>query len=154
MRFRIITIDLRGYDESDAPLWRYTLEQSADDVNVLMDQRSIQQAIFAASQWRPHPLCVLSKVRSSREGLILADTRAQANTAEGIDGRFQMSQTAYKKESSAIADIMNPKLLSPATIRTKPALVHQVRAMIEGNQISALPEISWRWPNGQIQSLS
>lgn len=86
--------------------------------------------------------------------MILADTKAQADTVEGIDGRFQMAQTAYKKGSSAIADIMNPKLLSPPTIRTKPALVHQVRAMIEGNQINALPEISWQRPNGQIQSLS
>lgn len=49
-----------------------------------------------------------------------------------------MAQTAYKKGPSAIADIMIPKLLSPATIRTKPALVHQVRAMIEGNQISGI----------------
>ena len=42
LQFRVITIDLRGHGESDAPLWRYTLEQSADDVNALLDQLSIQ----------------------------------------------------------------------------------------------------------------
>ena len=46
LQFRVITVDLRGHGESDAPLWRYTLEQSADDVNALLDQLSIQQAIF------------------------------------------------------------------------------------------------------------
>jgi pimeloyl-ACP methyl ester carboxylesterase len=49
-----------------------------------------------------------------------------------------MAQTAYKKGPAAIADIMIPKLLSPATVQTKPDLVQQVRAMIEGNQISGI----------------
>ncbi|MEQ1681399.1 MAG: alpha/beta fold hydrolase, partial [Nitrospira sp.] len=31
-QFRVVTIDLRGHGESDAPLWRYTLDQAADDV--------------------------------------------------------------------------------------------------------------------------
>jgi pimeloyl-ACP methyl ester carboxylesterase len=49
-----------------------------------------------------------------------------------------MAQTAYKNGPSAIADIMIPKLLSPATIQTKPELVRRVRAMITGNQISGI----------------
>ncbi|MGZ8384798.1 MAG: alpha/beta fold hydrolase, partial [Nitrospira sp.] len=72
------------------------------------------------------------------KGLVLADTRAQADTAEGKEARFQMAQTAYQKGPSAIADIMIPKLLSPATVQTKPGLVRHVRAMIVGNQISGI----------------
>ena len=49
-----------------------------------------------------------------------------------------MAQTAYKNGPSAIADIMIPKLLSPATVQTKPELVRRVRAMIEGNQVSGI----------------
>ena len=45
-QFRIITIDLRGHGESDAPLWRYTLEQSADDVNAILNHLAIQHALF------------------------------------------------------------------------------------------------------------
>ena len=72
------------------------------------------------------------------KGLILADTKAQADTTEGKEGRFQMAQTAYKKGPSAIADIMLPKLFSPATIKTRPALVQQVRTIIENSQISGI----------------
>jgi pimeloyl-ACP methyl ester carboxylesterase len=72
------------------------------------------------------------------KGLVLADTRAQADTAEGKDGRFQMAQTAYKQGPAAIADIMIPKLLSSATIQARPDIVHKVREMIEGNQISGI----------------
>ncbi len=137
--FRIITIDLRGHGESDAPLWRYTLDQSADDVSDLLDHLTIQQALFVGLSMGGYILFAFYRKYTARvKGLILADTRAQADTEEGKNGRFQMAQTAYKKGPSAIADIMIPKLLSPATIETKPDLVQQVRAMIEGNQISGI----------------
>ena len=49
-----------------------------------------------------------------------------------------MAQIAYKKGPDAIADIMIPKLLSPATIQTRPEIVQKVRTMIKGNQISGI----------------
>lgn len=139
VQFRIITIDLRGHGESDAPLWRYTLEQSADDVCALLDRLSIQQAIFTGLSMGGYILFAFYRRYAARvKGLILADTKAQADTEEGKNGRFQLEQIAYKKGPSAIADVMIPKLLSPATVQTNPDLVHQVRGMIEGNQISGI----------------
>jgi pimeloyl-ACP methyl ester carboxylesterase len=138
-QFRIITIDLRGHGESDAPLWRYTLDQSADDVRALLDQLEIKQALFAGLSMGGYILFVLYREYAERvKGLILADTRAQPDTAEGKNGRFQMAQTAYKKGPAAIADLMIPKLLSPSTIQSKPEIVRAVRKMIEGNQISGI----------------
>jgi 3-oxoadipate enol-lactonase len=138
-QFRIITIDLRGHGESDAPLWRYTLDQSADDVNALLDQLAIQRAVFVGLSMGGYILFAFYRKYAARvKGLILADTKAQADTAEGKDGRFQLAQIAYKRGPSAIADGMIPKLLSPSTIQTNPDLVRQVRAMIEGNQISGI----------------
>jgi 3-oxoadipate enol-lactonase len=138
-QFRVITIDLRGHGESDAPLWRYTLEQSADDVSALLDQLAIQQAVFAGLSMGGYILFAFYRKYAARvKGLILADTRAQADTAEGKDGRFQMAQIAYKKGPSAIADMMLLKLLSSTSIQTRPDLVLKVRAMIEGNEISGI----------------
>jgi pimeloyl-ACP methyl ester carboxylesterase len=138
-QFRVITIDLRGHGESDAPLWRYTLEQSADDVSALLDQLAIQRAVFAGLSMGGYILFAFYRKYAARvKGLILADTRAQADTAEGKDGRFQMAQIAYKKGPSAIADMMLLKLLSSTSIQTRPDLVQQVRAMIEGNEVSGI----------------
>ena len=138
-QFRIITLDLRGHGESDAPLWRYTLDQAADDVCALLDHLAIQRALFVGLSMGGYILLAFYRKYAARmNGLILADTRAQADTAEGKDGRFQMAQIAYKKRPSAIADIMIPKLLSPATIQARPEIVQKVRAMIEGNQISGI----------------
>jgi 3-oxoadipate enol-lactonase len=138
-QFRVVTIDLRGHGESDAPLWRYTLDQAADDVIGLLDHLSIREAVFVGLSMGGYILFALYRKYADRiKGLVFADTRAQADTAEGKQARFQMAQTAYQKGPSAIADIMIPKLLSPATVQTKPELVRHVRAMIEGNQISGI----------------
>lgn len=139
LQFRVITIDLRGHGESDAPLWRYTLEQSADDVNALLEQLSIQQAVFVGLSMGGYILFAFYRKYADRvKGLILADTKAQPDTAEGKDERFQMAQIAYKQGASAIADLMIPKLLSPQTIQAKLDLVQHVRAMVKGNQISGI----------------
>jgi 3-oxoadipate enol-lactonase len=138
-QFRIVTIDLRGHGESDAPLWRYTLEQSADDVRALLDYLAIRQALFVGLSMGGYILFAFYRKYAPRvKGLILADTKAQADTEEGKTGRFQLAQIAYKKGPSAVADVMIPKLLSLATIQTNPDLVQQVRAMIESNQISGI----------------
>ena len=138
-QFRIITIDLRGHGGSDAPLWHYSLDQAADDVRGLLDYLSIRQAIFVGLSMGGYILFAFyRKYAEYVKGLVLADTKAQADTDDGKQARFEMAQIAYKQGTSTIADIMIPKLLSPATVRTKPELVRQVRTMIEGNQVSGI----------------
>lgn len=138
-RFRTVAIDLRGHGESDAPLWHYTLEQAADDVCALLDHLSIPRAVFVGLSMGGYILFALYRKYAERVvGLVLADTRAQADTVEGKQGRFQMAQTVYRQGPSAIADLMLPKLLSPATLESKSEVVYRVRAMIEGNQISGI----------------
>lgn len=138
-RFRVVTIDLRGHGESDAPLWHYSLDQAADDVCGLLDHLSIRQAILVGLSMGGYLAFAFYRKYAERvNGLILADTRAQADTEDGKRARFEMAQIAYKQGPSAIADIMIPKLLSPATIETRPELVQRVRTMIEGNQVSGI----------------
>ncbi len=138
-QFRVITIDLRGHGESDAPLWHYSLDQAADDVHGLLDHLSIRQAVFVGLSMGGYILFAFYRKFAERvKGLVLADTKAQADTDEGKQARFEMAQIAYKQGARAIADIMIPKLLSPATIQTRPELVQRVRTMIEGNQVSGI----------------
>ncbi len=138
-QFRVITIDLRGHGESDAPLWHYSLEQAADDVRGLLDHRSIRQAILVGLSMGGYIALAFYRKHAERvKGLILADTRAQADTEDGKRARFEMAQLAYKQGPSAIANLMIPKLLSPATIQTRPELVQRVRTMIEGTQVSGI----------------
>jgi 3-oxoadipate enol-lactonase len=137
--FRVITMDLRGHGESDAPLWHYSLDQAADDICGLLDHLSIRQAVFIGLSMGGYILFSLYRKYPDRvRGLIFADTKAQGDSVESQQGRFQMAQTVYTQGPGAIADIMIPRLLSPATVGTKPATVQCVRAMIEGNQMSGI----------------
>ncbi|HEX7767758.1 MAG TPA: alpha/beta fold hydrolase [Nitrospira sp.] len=139
LHHRVITIDLRGHGESDAPLWRYTLDQAADDVRALLDHLSIARALFVGLSMGGYITFAFYRKYTDRvKGMVLADTKAQADTPEGKAGRFQMAQVAYKQGPSAIADLMIPTLLSPATIQKRPEIAHQVRTMIEGNQMSGI----------------
>ena len=138
-RLRIITIDLRGHGESDAPLWHYSLDQAADDIRGVLDHLSVPHAIFVGLSMGGYILFALYRKYAERvRGLVFANTKAQADTEEGQRVRFDMAQMAYHHGARAIADMMIPKLLSPATIQTNPALVQRVRSMIEGNQISGI----------------
>ena len=138
-QFRVITVDLRGHGESDAPLWHYSLDQAADDVRALLDHLFITQGLFVGLSMGGYVLLAFCRKYADRvKGMVLADTKAQADTPEGKAGRFQMAQIAYTQGPSAIADIMIPKLLSPATIQSKPEIVQRIRTMIEGNQISGI----------------
>jgi len=136
---RIIAPDFRGFGESDAPLWRYTLDQFADDVAGLLDHLAIKQAVLVGLSMGGYTLFAFYRKHAGRvKGLVLADTRAQADTEEGRAGRFAMAQTAYTKGAGAIAEIMVPKLLSPVALQSKSKLVGQVRAAIEQTQISGI----------------
>ena len=44
--YRTISIDLRGHGESDAPFWRYSLEQYARDVKEVLAGLGIAGAVF------------------------------------------------------------------------------------------------------------
>ena len=137
--FRVIAVDLRGHGESDAPLWRYTLEQFADDLRGLLDHLNIPQAVFVGLSMGGYTLFAFYRKYPDRvKGLVLADTRAQADTEEGRTGRFNMAQTAYRQGASAIAKLMMPILLSPASQQGRPELVRQVRGIIGRTEISGI----------------
>lgn len=137
--FRVITMDLRGHGESDAPLWRFTLEQYADDVAGLLDHLAIQQAVLTGLSMGGYVGFAFYRKHAGRlRGLVLADTRAQADSEEARTGRFNLAQTAFRKGPEAVAGIMIPKLLGATSLKTRPDLVAQVRRIIEGNEVSGM----------------
>jgi pimeloyl-ACP methyl ester carboxylesterase len=129
-RWRVVTIDLRGHGESDAPFWRYSLEQYADDVLALLAHLRIAKAVFvglsmggylAFTLYRRYPESIL--------GLVLADTRAEADTAAQSKWRFDLAQRAGAVGPSAVVEDMLPKVLSPKRYARDPDLVERVRSI-------------------------
>ena len=86
-QFRTIAIDLRGHGESDAPLWHFTLEQYADDVRALLDHLAIPRAVLIGLSMGGYITLAFSRKYPERlEAMVLADTRAQADSQEARTG--------------------------------------------------------------------
>ncbi|MEW6543026.1 MAG: alpha/beta fold hydrolase [Nitrospirota bacterium] len=129
-RFRVVTVDLRGHGESDAPLWHYTMDQFADDVKGLLDHLAVEQAVLAGLSMGGYlGFAFYRKYPERIKALVFADTRAEADKPETVAWRFNLAQRVYKEGAKAVADEMGPKLLSPKTYQTKPDLVALVRAI-------------------------
>lgn len=127
-QFRTISIDLRGHGESDAPFWRYSLEQYATDVKEVLAGLGIARALFVGlsmggylefTLYRLYPELIL--------GLVFADTRAEADKPEQLQWRFTLAQRTGAIGPAAVIADMLPKLLAPKTYERDPDLVERVR---------------------------
>jgi 3-oxoadipate enol-lactonase len=110
-----------------------TMNQLADDVAELIESEDSAPAVVcglsmggyvALSLWRRRPNLI--------RALVLADTRAEADTDEGRENRSRVAHTARTAGSGPIADAMIQTLLAPRTLDERPDVVDRVRSMITG----------------------
>lgn len=137
--YRVITPDLRGFGESgasprgesDASPGAATMNRMAQDVAALLDHLEISRAVIGGLSMGGYVALAFYKQFPSRvRALILADTRAQADTEEGKQTRHQQAEKALAEGMAGIADSMLPKLLTPDTVSKRPEVVKRVRDMM------------------------
>ena len=131
---RVITLDLRGFGRSTAPGGPYLMEQMAADVRGLMSSLGISKAAFVGLSMGGY--VTLAFYRNYHElvsAMVLADTRATADTEEARQRRLKSAVRAENEGSRAIAEDMIPLLLGSTTIESRPSITERVRAMIEAN---------------------
>lgn len=130
-RWRVITPDFRGHGESGVADEDSTMERLAEDVRGLLDHLKLGRvALGGLSMGGYVALAFYRRWPELVAALVLADTRAGADTEEGRRGRYETAALAERDGSAAIANMMVPKLLGPATHERKPEVVAAVRAMI------------------------
>src|SRR6185436_18709164 len=128
---RIIAPDLRGFGDSDASPDVSTMNRLAADVAALMDHLEIPRATIGGLSMGGYVALAFYKLFPSRvRALVLADTRAQADTEEGKQTRAQQAEKALSEGMAGIADAMLPKLLTPETVSKRPEIVKRVRDMM------------------------
>jgi len=130
-RYRVVTPDLRGFGESDSSEGPATMNRMAQDVAKLMDHLEIDQAVIGGLSMGGYVALAFIKQFPSRvKALVLADTRAQADTEEGKQTRHQQAEKALSEGMAGIADAMLPKFLTPDTVSKRPEVVKRVRDMM------------------------
>jgi pimeloyl-ACP methyl ester carboxylesterase len=130
-RYRLVALDWPGFGESDITGDTLTMEQFADDVAGLMDLLGMQDAILCGLSMGGYAaFAFLRKYPQRLKGLILADTRPGADTAEGRANRENVARLALSEGTGAIADLQLPKLISENTRQYHPEVEARIRQMI------------------------
>jgi len=128
---RVITPDLRGHGESDVTSSPATMKDMALDVAALLELLNISRATVAGLSMGGYVALAFYRLFQLRvRSLILADTRAQADTDEGKQNRAAQREQALEHGMEGIANSLLPKLLAPETVARRPEVVKQVREMM------------------------
>ncbi len=133
--WRAIAPDLRGFGGArQAGPDAENLDAQAADVLALMTHLDIDRAVIAGLSMGGYiAFAIVRRARPRVSGLVLANTRATADSAEAMAGRDRMIDLVQREGAAAIAREMMPKLLGPATRQEQPDLEMAVRQLIEAN---------------------
>jgi pimeloyl-ACP methyl ester carboxylesterase len=129
---RVIAPDLRGFGRSAVTPGGVTMEQFADDLAAMLDSLGVREPVvfcglsmggyIAWQFWRRH--------RQRLRALVLCDTRAVADTPDGVQGRHALAEKVLAEGPQAAAAAMMPKLFGKRTAAEQPELIEAVRRMI------------------------
>lgn len=131
-RRRVIAPDLRGFGATPLGAEAVSMDRYADDLAGLLDALGIGEATLVGLSMGGYiAFAFLRRHRARLAGLILADTRPQADTPEGRDGREANARLVLAQGTSVLADKMLPGLLAPGA---SDAVKAEVRGLIEANR--------------------
>jgi 3-oxoadipate enol-lactonase len=137
-RARCIAPDLRGFGETSRH-GPFTIDQYADDVAMLLRILGIERAVvtglsmggyIAFSLWRRH--------RSLVRALVLAHTRAGADTEEGREKRRALVVLARTRGAGAVADGQITGMLGKTTREKRPAMIDEVHRMLGSASVEGI----------------
>jgi pimeloyl-ACP methyl ester carboxylesterase len=129
--YRVITPDLRGFGDTPTPTGVYAIDDMADDVLETIEALHIMGPVVVGglSMGGYVALSIAVRYPTRVRGLILADTRAGADTPAAASGR---EATAREVETSGqtktVVDGMLGRLFSPLTRERRPEVIERVHS--------------------------
>jgi 3-oxoadipate enol-lactonase len=132
-RFRFIAVDFRGFGSSGAPNDRgaYSMETLAGDAEAALDAAGVERAVVCGLSMGGYVTFALLRRNPGRvAAVVLADTRAEADTPERIEQRTAQQQQVESEGIEGLVDtLLAGPLLSDTTRDRKPDVVARVRAL-------------------------
>jgi 3-oxoadipate enol-lactonase len=118
-RWRVIAPDLRGFGASEASSDPQTMDGYAEDLATLLKHLRVREAVLCGLSMGGYVIfAFLRRYLRMARGLVLCDTRAEADTPEARAGRKQMALSARQQGTGAVVENMLPRLLAQRSLRT------------------------------------
>jgi 3-oxoadipate enol-lactonase len=130
-QYRVITPDLRGLGDTGLQGQEAGIEDMARDVAGLLDHLGLNRVVIGGLSMGGYVALAFHRLYPLRvRALILADTKAQADTDEAKKIRYQQAEAVTKDGMEPIADRMAPRLLTPHMLEDRKEIVERVRQMM------------------------
>ena len=130
-RYRLIIPDLRAHGASELGDGPATMQKLADDLARICREEKTGRAVFVGVSiggyllfefWRRH--------REQVAALVLANTRAGAETPESKAARLQAADRVLREGTAGFIEEMLSRVLSPTTHANRPDIVDAARKMM------------------------
>src|SRR3954468_5744864 len=133
--WRLIAPDLAGLGSSDDRDGESAaLDDYAQDIVALLDRLEIRRAHVAGLSLGGYVALAIARLTPDRvDGLVLADTKAPADTTDQRAARDTLIATVEHGGADAVAVEMLPRLVGQTTAREQPELLADVRSQIGVN---------------------
>jgi len=132
--WRLITPDLRGFGGSTEldSVSASSIADYAEDVADLLGELSVERAVIGGLSMGGYAVFALLQSKPDIiEALILADTRAGADSPEARANRRNMLALVDREGPQGVAKEMMPKLLGKTTLETNQTAEATVRRLIK-----------------------
>jgi len=150
--WRYLAPDLRGFGRSDPDQANGTVAPSMDDyardILALLDHLRIDRAVVAGLSMGGYAAFALFRLAPMRvRGLVLANTRAEADSEEARKARAEMLDLLARGGVAAVADQMLPRLLGETTRVQRAGVQERVRAIARANSAGGIRDAIMRMMN-------
>jgi pimeloyl-ACP methyl ester carboxylesterase len=110
------------------------MDQMAADVRELLSALGIYRIVLVGLSMGGYvSLAFYRMYRETVSAMVLADTRATADTPEAKERRYKSADKVEREGVSSITEDMVSALLGQTSLEQRPSVVGRVRAMIESN---------------------
>jgi len=136
---RAIAFDLRGHGSSEVGDGQFFLEYFVDDLFALMDHLGIDSAALCGLSMGGYiALRAVQREPKRVRGLILADTRSEADTNEGKLKRAAQAKVVRANGVDAFAGEFLKAVLTSDTLQSNAPVTEKVRGMITENSAAGI----------------
>jgi pimeloyl-ACP methyl ester carboxylesterase len=130
-RYRVILPDLRGHGESGVGEGPATMDKHAADIARVLDDAGVGRAAMVGVSIGGYALFEFwRRYRGRVAALVLANTKAQADTPEARTARLQTAAEVLERGTEPFIEGMIPKAFGRTTLAARPDLVDGARRMM------------------------